>query len=107
MVGEFFRTEKFQIFTFVLPIPFKLDIEAANEYWPTWQLNSNSILQVVILVPRSWRFCLLNANILLCQVSLEYCPHIIFKGPPGSGKRSLCRAVLNEIFGDSSLNVQT
>ncbi|KAK3158852.1 hypothetical protein QOZ80_2AG0142450 [Eleusine coracana subsp. coracana] len=38
-------------------------------------------------------------------VSLEYCPHIIFKGPSGSGKRSLCRAVLNEIFGDSSLNI--
>ncbi|TKW41140.1 hypothetical protein SEVIR_1G294200v4 [Setaria viridis] len=38
-------------------------------------------------------------------VSTEFCPHIIFKGPPGSGKRSLCRAVLTEIFGDSSLNV--
>ncbi|KAL6633697.1 hypothetical protein ACP70R_026368 [Stipagrostis hirtigluma subsp. patula] len=38
-------------------------------------------------------------------VSAEYCPHIIFKGPPGSGKRSLCRAVLTELFGDSSLNV--
>lgn len=32
-------------------------------------------------------------------VSTEFCPHIIFKGPPGSGKRSLCRAVLTEIFG--------
>lgn len=39
------------------------------------------------------------------SVSAEFCPHIIFKGPPGSGKRSLCRAVLTEIFGDSSLNV--
>lgn len=38
-------------------------------------------------------------------VSPEFCPHIIFKGPSGSGKRSLCRAVLTEIFGDSSLNV--
>jgi len=38
-------------------------------------------------------------------VSPEFCPHIILKGPPGSGKRSLCRAVLTEIFGDSSLNV--
>ncbi|XP_062221013.1 uncharacterized protein LOC133920408 [Phragmites australis] len=38
-------------------------------------------------------------------VSAEYCPHTIIKGPPGSGKRSLCRAVLTEIFGDSSLNV--
>ncbi|KAL6912266.1 hypothetical protein ACP4OV_001071 [Aristida adscensionis] len=38
-------------------------------------------------------------------ISAEYCPHIIFKGPPGSGKRSLCRAVLTELFGDSSLNV--
>nr|CAB3450808.1 unnamed protein product [Digitaria exilis] len=39
------------------------------------------------------------------MVSTEFCPNIIFKGPPGSGKRSLCRAVLTEIFGDSSLNV--
>ncbi|XP_006647761.1 uncharacterized protein LOC102710665 [Oryza brachyantha] len=31
----------------------------------------------------------------------EFCPHIIFKGPPGSGKRSLCGAVVTEIFGDS------
>ncbi|CAO1939662.1 unnamed protein product [Urochloa humidicola] len=38
-------------------------------------------------------------------VSAEFCPHIIFKGPSGSGKRSLCRAVLTETFGDSSLNV--
>uniref|UniRef100_A0A453PD01 Replication factor C subunit 3 n=1 Tax=Aegilops tauschii subsp. strangulata TaxID=200361 RepID=A0A453PD01_AEGTS len=38
-------------------------------------------------------------------ISPEFCPHIILKGPPGSGKRSLCRAVLTEIFGDSSLNV--
>ncbi|CAM0944912.1 unnamed protein product [Alopecurus aequalis] len=38
-------------------------------------------------------------------VSPDFCPHIILKGPPGSGKRSLCRAVLTEIFGDSSLNV--
>uniref|UniRef100_A0A0E0GBV1 ATPase AAA-type core domain-containing protein n=2 Tax=Oryza TaxID=4527 RepID=A0A0E0GBV1_ORYNI len=38
-------------------------------------------------------------------VSTEFCPHIIFKGPPGSGKSSLCRAVVTEIFGDSSLNV--
>ncbi|XP_044950777.1 uncharacterized protein LOC123401118 [Hordeum vulgare subsp. vulgare] len=35
----------------------------------------------------------------------EFCPHIILKGPPGSGKKSLCRAILTEIFGDSSLNV--
>ncbi|CAL5019083.1 unnamed protein product [Urochloa decumbens] len=38
-------------------------------------------------------------------VSAEFCPHIIFKGPSGSGKRSLCRAVLTETFGDSSMNV--
>jgi len=38
-------------------------------------------------------------------VSPDFCPHIILKGPPGSGKRSLCRAILTEIFGDSSLNV--
>ncbi|KAJ1280633.1 hypothetical protein BS78_04G247400 [Paspalum vaginatum] len=39
------------------------------------------------------------------SVSTEFCPHIILKGPPGSGKRSLCRAILTEIFGDSTLNV--
>nr|CAD1842822.1 unnamed protein product [Ananas comosus var. bracteatus] len=38
-------------------------------------------------------------------VSHDGCPHILFKGPPGSGKKSLCMALLQEIFGDSSLKV--
>ncbi|XP_008795941.2 uncharacterized protein LOC103711542 [Phoenix dactylifera] len=32
-------------------------------------------------------------------------PHLLFKGPSGSGKKSLCMAFLHEIFGDSSLKV--
>nr|XP_029124364.1 uncharacterized protein LOC105058758 isoform X3 [Elaeis guineensis] len=32
-------------------------------------------------------------------------PHLLFKGPSGSGKKSLCMAFLHEIFGDASLKV--
>lgn len=38
-------------------------------------------------------------------ISLNSCPHLLFKGPSGSGKKSLCMALLYEIFGDSSLKV--
>ncbi|XP_072999614.1 uncharacterized protein [Typha latifolia] len=36
-------------------------------------------------------------------VSCNNFPHILFKGPQGSGKKSLCKALVQEIFGDSSL----
>ncbi|CAL9114445.1 unnamed protein product, partial [Musa acuminata var. zebrina] len=35
-------------------------------------------------------------------VSCNKCPHILFKGPMGSGKKSLCMALLHELFGDSA-----
>ncbi|XP_074580020.1 uncharacterized protein LOC141836432 [Curcuma longa] len=38
-------------------------------------------------------------------VSPSNCPHILFKGPTGSGKKSLCLALLHELFGDSSSRV--
>ncbi|WOL00374.1 hypothetical protein Cni_G09087 [Canna indica] len=38
-------------------------------------------------------------------VSYNRCPHILFKGPTGSGKKSLCMALLHELFGDSSSKV--
>ncbi|XVF15785.1 hypothetical protein REPUB_Repub09cG0186500 [Reevesia pubescens] len=46
-----------------------------------------------------------EAQLLKQLVSHESCPHILFKGPSGSGKRALTMAFLNEIYGDPCLNV--
>ncbi|XP_068642125.1 uncharacterized protein [Aristolochia californica] len=35
-------------------------------------------------------------------ISHTNCPHILFKGPAGSGKRALCMALLREIYGSSA-----
>ncbi|XP_075086486.1 uncharacterized protein LOC107832126 [Nicotiana tabacum] len=37
--------------------------------------------------------------------SNEPLPHILFKGPPGSGKRALSIALLREIYGDAICNI--
>ncbi|XP_042379004.1 uncharacterized protein LOC121971688 isoform X1 [Zingiber officinale] len=38
-------------------------------------------------------------------VSPSNCPHILLKGPTGSGKKSVCLALLHGLFGDSSSRV--
>ncbi|KAI3935874.1 hypothetical protein MKW92_012181 [Papaver armeniacum] len=38
-------------------------------------------------------------------ISHNTCPHILFKGPAGSGKKALTRALLCEIYGDQALNI--
>ncbi|XP_022741261.1 uncharacterized protein LOC111292901 [Durio zibethinus] len=45
-----------------------------------------------------------EAELLKQLVSHESYPHILFKGPSGSGKRALTMAFLREIYGDSSWN---
>ncbi|KAE8707735.1 Isoflavone reductase-like protein 4 isoform 1 [Hibiscus syriacus] len=47
-----------------------------------------------------------EAQILKQLVSHQSCPHILFKGPSGSGKRALTMAFLREIYGDPSWNVR-
>ncbi|XP_022773996.1 uncharacterized protein LOC111316243 [Durio zibethinus] len=45
-----------------------------------------------------------EAQLLKQLVSHESCPHILFKGPSGSGKRALTMAFLREIYGDPGGN---
>ncbi|CAK9320675.1 unnamed protein product [Citrullus colocynthis] len=46
-----------------------------------------------------------EAQLLKQLVSQDSFPHILFKGPSGSGKRVLMMALLREIYGDSCWNV--
>ncbi|XVF62058.1 hypothetical protein PTKIN_Ptkin08bG0186600 [Pterospermum kingtungense] len=46
-----------------------------------------------------------EAQLLKQLVSRESCPHILFKGPSGSGKRALAMAFLREIYGDPCWNI--
>ncbi|XVF59658.1 hypothetical protein PTKIN_Ptkin07bG0293400 [Pterospermum kingtungense] len=46
-----------------------------------------------------------EAQLLKQLVSHESCPHILFKGPSGSGKRTLTMAFLHEIYGEACWNV--
>ncbi|KAK2657164.1 hypothetical protein Ddye_010216 [Dipteronia dyeriana] len=48
-----------------------------------------------------------QAQLLKQLVSDDGCPHILFKGPSGSGKRALAMALLREIYGDPSWNVSS
>ncbi|XAR57912.1 hypothetical protein NMG60_11026216 [Bertholletia excelsa] len=46
-----------------------------------------------------------EAQVLKQLASCETFPHILLKGPPGSGKKSLTMALLREVFGDPSGNI--
>ncbi|CAM8986475.1 hypothetical protein QQ045_006823 [Rhodiola kirilowii] len=46
-----------------------------------------------------------EAQLLKELVSQDACPHILLKGPSGSGKRSLVMALIREIFGDASWSI--
>ncbi|KAL2348544.1 hypothetical protein Fmac_002544 [Flemingia macrophylla] len=47
-----------------------------------------------------------EAQLLKELVSQGPCPHILLKGPSGSGKRELAMALLREIYGDACCNDQ-
>ncbi|KAK6922699.1 hypothetical protein RJ641_011003 [Dillenia turbinata] len=47
-----------------------------------------------------------EAQLLKQLVSHDICPHILFKGHSGSGKKSLTMALQREIFGDAAWNDQ-
>ncbi|THF95461.1 hypothetical protein TEA_007723 [Camellia sinensis var. sinensis] len=46
-----------------------------------------------------------EVQVLKQLVSHEICPHILLKGPPGSGKKALTMALLHEIYGDPAWNI--
>ncbi|KAF5451457.1 hypothetical protein F2P56_026564 [Juglans regia] len=46
-----------------------------------------------------------EAQLLKQIVSHDVCPHILLKGPTGSGKRALTMALLREIYGDDCWNI--
>ncbi|WVZ10225.1 hypothetical protein V8G54_014755 [Vigna mungo] len=46
-----------------------------------------------------------EAQLLKELVSHGSCPHILLKGPSGSGKRELAMALLREIYGDACYNL--
>ncbi|KAL6011362.1 hypothetical protein ACLOJK_001808 [Asimina triloba] len=46
-----------------------------------------------------------QAQLLKKLVSFHNCPHLLFRGPPGSGKKALSMALLSEIFGPSSCEI--
>ncbi|KAL1810140.1 hypothetical protein ACET3Z_027130 [Daucus carota] len=46
-----------------------------------------------------------EAQLLKKLVDQDICPHILLKGPPGSGKKALTMAYLREIYGDPASNI--
>ncbi|XP_062102428.1 uncharacterized protein LOC133812653 [Humulus lupulus] len=46
-----------------------------------------------------------EAQLLKQLVSDDICPHILLKGPSGSGRRALAMALLRELYGDASWNI--
>ncbi|KAL2904557.1 Replication factor C subunit 5 [Bienertia sinuspersici] len=42
----------------------------------------------------------------LDKVTEQDCPHLLFYGPPGSGKKTLIMALLREMFGPSADKVK-
>ncbi|KAJ8641391.1 hypothetical protein MRB53_018085 [Persea americana] len=46
-----------------------------------------------------------QAQYLRQLISQKNCPHILFKGPSGSGKKALCMALLHEIYGNSAWEI--
>ncbi|KAF8377918.1 hypothetical protein HHK36_031306 [Tetracentron sinense] len=46
-----------------------------------------------------------QAQLLKQLVSHKNCPHILFKGPSGSGRKALTMALLCEIYGDPAWNI--
>lgn len=65
----------------------------------TFPLNPFS-LYVCSQYFKSWVLMLIHYFMYL-QVTEQDCPHLLFYGPPGSGKKTLIMALLRQMFGAS------